>query len=310
MSRKNICAGKTGLSVLSQAQAPAGSLRELAGRPFSCFTNRNLFDSIYIMLIWKRLRHLLKYRDLFLVFLWRNFSIRYRQAIFGIAWAVLQPLSMMLLFTFIFGYALPMKMSDYPAPIFFYSGLLLWSFFASSLNYSIPILVQNYNLVTKIYFPKEILPLAGIAIAFIDFLIASLIFIGLLVFYKINPSIHALWVLGLLFILVVFSTAVCFFLSSLNVFYRDVQLASNFLIQLWFFITPVFYSVERVPPKLKILLFLNPLTFIFENMRRCVIEARDVVLWQFLFMLVFVLLILHLSYRFFIRTERKFADVI
>jgi len=255
-------------------------------------------------------QHLLKYRDLFLVFFWRNFSIRYRQSIFGIAWAILQPLSMMLLFTVVFGYVMPVKVADYPAPLFFYCGLLFWSFFASSLNYTIPCLVYNYNLITKIYFPKEILPFAGIAVAFVDLLIASVIFIFLMIFYQIPLTWNACWAIGLISLLLILTTAVSLFLSALNVFYRDVQLASNFIIQLWFFATPIFYSIDKVSPQLKPFLFLNPMTFVVENLRRCLIEGRGVVLEQFLFMLIFVLIILRASYKFFTHTERKFADVI
>ncbi|MDL1972836.1 MAG: ABC transporter permease, partial [Deltaproteobacteria bacterium] len=113
------------------------------------------------------------YRDLFLIFIWREFSIRYRQSIIGVLWAILQPLSMMLLFTFIFTYIMPMHITDYPYVLFFYAGLLPWSFFSSSLNYAIPSLTNHYNLITKIYFPREILPLSGVAVAFIDFGFAS-----------------------------------------------------------------------------------------------------------------------------------------
>jgi lipopolysaccharide transport system permease protein len=255
-------------------------------------------------------KNLLNYKDLFFVFIWREFSIRYRQSLFGILWAVVQPLSMMLLFTFVFTYIMPVKVSDYPYPLFFYAALLPWSFFSSSLNYSIPSLVSHYNLVTKIYFPREILPLSGIAVAFIDFLIASLLFIVMLIFYKIPFSFASLWFFPLLIVLLLFTISMSLFLSALNVYYRDVNLAIGFLIQLWFFATPIFYSIDRVPAQFKIILFLNPLTFVIENTRRCLIQGRPVVWWQYLIMLCFMTGISSISYYFFKKTERKFADVI
>jgi len=253
---------------------------------------------------------LIFYKDLFLVFIWREFSIRYKQSIIGILWAALQPLSMMLLFTFIFTYIMPIKITKYSYVLFFYAGLLPWSFFSSSLNYAIPSLTNHYNLVTKIYFPREILPLSGVAVAFIDFLLACGVYILLLIMFKAKISWNILWFMPLFALLLVFTAGVAMVLAALNVYYRDVRLASSFLIQLWFFASPVIYSIERVSLKLKMILFINPLTFIIENMRRCVIEGRGVVLWQFLFMSVLVMLFFSLSYKLFLNTEKKFADVI
>ncbi len=253
---------------------------------------------------------LLKYKDLFFVFIWREFSIRYRQSVIGVAWAIIQPLSMMFLFTIVFTYIMPVRIVNYPYPVFFYASLLPWSFFSSSLSYSIPSLVAHYSLITKIYFPREIIPISGIAVAFVDLVISSVIFVGLLFFYKIPITASSLLVFPLLLILVPFTITVALFLSALNVYYRDVNLAVNFLIQLWFFATPVFYSIDNVSPNLKIILFLNPLTFIVENMRRCMIEGRSLVWWQYLIMLVFTLCLLFAGYKFFKITEKKFADVI
>lgn len=259
------------------------------------------------MEVYKRLS---MYRDLLLVFIWREFSIRYRQSIIGISWAVIQPLSMMLLFTFIFTYIMPTKITHHPYVIFFYAGLLPWSFFSSSLNYAIPSLTNHYDLITKIYFPREILPISGVAVALADFIFASIVYVFLLVFFKIMPGWHILWFIPLLVLLIIFTTSLCLIFSALNVYYRDVKLASTFLIQLLFFLSPVFYSIDRLPLKLKLLLFVNPLTFIIENMRRCVIEGRGVVLWQFVLISTFIWIFFQLSYRFFLKTEKRFADVI
>lgn len=255
-------------------------------------------------------KRILPYKDLLLIFVWREFVIRYRQSVIGILWAVLQPLSLMLLFTFIFSYVFNMKISGLPYPVFFYSALLPWAFFSSSLNYSIPSLTNHYNLITKIYFPREILPLSGIIVAFVDYLIALLFFVFLLIIYSIPLTITALWVIPLFIMLFIFTISVALVLSGLNVYYRDVKLATGFLIQLWFFASPVMYSIDQLDMRLKIFLFLNPLTFIIENMRRVVLEARPVVLWQFVLVSFIIFTFYFLANRFFIKIERAFADVI
>jgi len=256
------------------------------------------------------LKRLIPYKDLFIIYVWREYNVRYRHSIMGFMWAVIQPLSMMLLFTFVFTYILQIEISDYPRSIFFYSGLLPWTFFSSSVNYSISSLSGNYNIITKIYFPREILPLSGISMAFLDYLIAALIFIPMLLIYKIHITYYVFWIIPLLFLLFFFTLSMSLLLSSLNVYYRDVKLATGFLIQLLFFASPILYSIDNLSLKLKLILFLNPLTFIIENMRRCLIEGRGVVLWQFIIVAILVAVFYHLSYKFFIKTERDFADVI
>ncbi|MBF0519195.1 MAG: ABC transporter permease [Nitrospirae bacterium] len=251
-----------------------------------------------------------KYRDLLLIFVWREFTVRYRQSSIGILWALVQPLSMMLLFLFIFSYVLKVQNSSYPQMLFFYAGLLPWLFFSSALNYSIPSLTTQYQLITKIYFPREILPISGIAVAFIDYLIALALFVVFLVIYQIKVSWLALWMIPLTAMLVLFTASVSIFLAGLNVYYRDVKLATAFLLQLWFFASPVMYSIDKLDMKIKVLLFLNPLTFIIENMRRCVLEDRDIVYWQFFLVGGIVALSYKLAYRYFIKIERAFADVI
>lgn len=252
----------------------------------------------------------LKTLNLFAVFVWRDFNIRYKQAVFGILWAIIQPLSLMLIFTFIFTYILPSNTNGLPRPIFFYSALLPWAFFSSSLNYASPSLVSHYNLIKKIYFPKFVIPLSGVVLSFVDFCIASTIFIGLLIFYQIPLTIYALWSIPLFFLLILLTVSFSLIFSSLNVYYRDVGLATAFIIQLWFFATPIFYTVNHVPVNLKIILFLNPLTFIIENMRRCLLEGQPVIIWQYFIVFILTSLLTYLSYKFFKITERKFADVI
>lgn len=256
------------------------------------------------------IRRLYIYKDLLLVFIWREFLIRYKQTFIGVLWAVLQPVSLMLLFTFIFGVVLQTTHKNYPYVLFFYAGVLPWTFFSGSTNFAVTSLSGNFNLVTKIYFPREIIPLSGVAINFIDYLIGLFVFFILLVFYRVQITWNFLWLIPLLIMLIIYTTSISLFLAALNVYYRDVKLASTFLLQFLFFATPVIYSVDTVDNRWKLLLFLNPLTFIVENMRRVTIEGRGVVLWQFGAEMLGVLLLYLAIYQIFIRIERAFADVI
>lgn len=256
------------------------------------------------------IQRLYAYKDLLLVFIWREFLIRYKQTVIGVLWAVLQPLSLMLLFTFIFGVVLQTTQKNYPYVLFFYAGVLPWTFFSGAANFSVTSLSGNFNLVTKIYFPREIIPLSGVAINFIDYLVGFMVYVILLLFYQVPLTWNFLWIVPLLAMLVIYTTSISLLLAALNVYYRDVKLASTFLLQFLFFATPVIYSIDSVDNSWKMLLFLNPLTFIVENMRRVTIEGRGLVLWQITVEMLGVLLLYYVIYQIFTRIERAFADVI
>lgn len=256
------------------------------------------------------IKRLYVYKDLLLVFIWREFLIRYKQTVIGVSWAILQPVSLMLLFTFIFGVVLQTTQKDYPYTLFYFAGVLPWTFFSGATNFAVGSLASNFNLVTKIYFPREIIPLSGVAINFIDYLIGLAVYFIMLLFYRVPLTWNFLWLFPLLFMLLLYTTSVSLLLAALNVYYRDVKLASTFLLQFLFFATPVIYSVDAVDNRWKYLLFLNPLTFIVENMRRVTIEGRGIVLWQMAAELTGIIVLYVVIYRVFIRIERAFADVI
>jgi len=256
------------------------------------------------------IHRLYTYKDLLLVFIWREFLIRYKQTAIGIFWAIMQPVSLMLLFTFIFGVVLQTTGKNYPYPLFYFAGVLPWTFFAGATNFAVTSLSGNFNLITKIYFPREIIPLSGVAINFIDYLIGLAVYFLLLLCYHTPLTWNFIWLFPLLAMLFMYTTSVSLLLAALNVYYRDVKLASTFLLQFLFFATPVIYSIDAVDIRWKLLLFVNPLTFIVENMRRVTIEGRGVILWQFgIEMLCVILLYLAIS-KIFTRIERAFADVI
>ncbi len=256
------------------------------------------------------LKRLFEYRELLYIFTWRHFTVRYRNTALGIVWAIIQPLVMMFLFTFLFTYVLKTGTGDIPKEVFFYASLLPWTFFSSSINYSTSSLVGNYGIITKIYFPREILPLSGILVAVIDLLIASVIYLFLLIIFKITLTFNVLWIIPIFILLFIFTMSCSFIFSCLNVYYRDVGLLTRFVVRLLFFASPVLYSIDSLSLKLKLLLFFNPLTFIIENMRRCVLEQRGVVLWQFAFAATLVIILFFFAHKLFIKTEKDFADVI
>jgi len=258
----------------------------------------------------KFIKKFLNYRELFYIFIWKDLTVKYKQAALGIAWALIQPLSYMLLFTFIFTYAMPIRVSTYPTPLFFYTGILHWMFVSYAITHSIQILVFNCPLLRKIYFPPALLPLSSIVTAFIDFLISFGLFLLLIAFYRAPISLTALWYFPLLLLLLMFVTSMCLVLSVLNVYYRDVGLVSGFLMQVLFFSTPILYSIDKMSSRFKPVLFLNPLTFIIENMRRCLFEHRPVLVWQYAIMFCGLLCFFILSYNFFKTTERKLVDVL
>ncbi|MCD4718372.1 MAG: ABC transporter permease [Desulfobacula sp.] len=253
---------------------------------------------------------LYSYKDLFFIFIWRELLIRYKQTTIGVLWALIQPLSMMFLFVLVFGVILNIETNGHPKVLFYYSGLVPWTFFSSSISASITSLIAHRNLITKIYFPRELIIFSRVMVFLADFMVSLSLLAILLMVYKIPLSLNMLWAIPLFFLLLLFTAAMGLMLAMINVYYRDVKLASGFLLRLWFFATPVFYSIDPLPIKIKLILFLNPLTYIVENLRRVLIEGRGVVIWQFSIETVFIVCFFIFCYRCFIYLERSFADVI
>ena len=256
------------------------------------------------------INRLSNHRDLFFVFVWRELLIRYKQTSIGVLWALIQPLCMMALFVIVFGHVLNINTNGYPRSLFYFAGLVPWTLFSASVNASINSLTDHRDLITKIYFPRELIIFSRISVFVTDFFISIMLFSGMLFFFDIPFSLTSLWAIPLFILLVLLTASVCLLFATINVYYRDMRLASGFLLQAWFFASPVFYSIDTVSLKMKLLLFLNPLTYIIENFRRVLIEERGIVPWQFAIEASFVMVLFIISYKFFIRCERSFADVI
>ena len=251
-----------------------------------------------------------QYRDLLWMWTMREVRVRYKQSLLGVAWAILQPLALTLMFTFVFSRLVRLDTGGIPYPIFAYSALVPWSFFATSLSFGVPSLVNNMNLVTKIYFPREVLPLASIGAALVDFVAAAVVFLGMLVAYRVWPEIHALWVIPLLGVQIMLTVGVTLLGSAVIVFLRDMRFVIPLVTQVWMYATPVIYPVELVPQNLRPYYFLNPMAGIIDGYRRVLVMGDAPRLSALLTGTLVSTVLLALGYAFFKRVEPLFADMI
>lgn len=207
------------------------------------------------------------YRELVFFMIWRDIKVRYKQTFLGAAWAVIQPLLTMLIFNFVFGTVAKVPTDGVPYPIFSYTALLPWGLFTTALNTASRSLTANQNMVTKIYFPRLVLPLASVLGGLVDFAIAFLILIGLLFYYRVTPT-AAVWTLPVFIVLaLVTALGVALWLSAINVQYRDVNYVLPFLTQFWLFLTPVAYSAKVISEKWQMVYSLNPMAGVVNGFR-------------------------------------------
>jgi len=213
------------------------------------------------------LKELWEHREIFSFLIWRDIKVRYKQTILGAGWAVLQPFFTMIVFSIIFGWLARMPSDGVPYPIFAYTALLPWQLFVRSLTASSNSIVANESLITKVYFPRLVIPLSATAAGVLDFAIASVVLFGMMAYYHIVPT-SAVWMLPL-FVLLAIATAfgVGLWLSALNVQYRDVGHALPFLTQMWLFATPIVYPSSLIPEQWLALYGLNPMSSVVEGFR-------------------------------------------
>ncbi|NWG08339.1 MAG: ABC transporter permease [Chloroflexi bacterium] len=259
------------------------------------------------------LRDLWVYRELVIFMIWRDIKVRYKQTLLGATWAVIQPVLTMVAFYFIFNKIgrVPVD-ADIPYPIFSYAALLPWGLFVTALNQASRSLTANHNMITKIYFPRLILPLASVLAGLVDFAIASVILVGLMMYYRYVPAWEILWTLPLfLFLAIITALGVALWLSAINVKYRDVNYVLPFLTQFWMFITPVAYSsAKAVSEQWQLLYSLNPMAGVVNGFRWALLGVGDgpnTALWISVGISILVLV----SGLFYFRgMEKTFADTI
>jgi lipopolysaccharide transport system permease protein len=257
-----------------------------------------------------RLRELWEYRELLYFLTWRDIKVRYKQAALGVAWAVVQPLITMVIFSVIFGRLAKLPSDGIPYPVFSYAALLPWQLFAGALQRAGTSLVGNANLLTKVYFPRLVIPLSAVAAGLVDFGISFLVLLGLMLYYGIPPTWRILWLPPLVLLALLTALAVGLWLSALNVRYRDVQQMIPFLVQAWMYASPVAYSAGLIPTGTwRIVYGLNPLAGVIQGFRWALLGANppDELLLVSVVMVI-VLLVTGLFY--FRRMETTFADVV
>jgi lipopolysaccharide transport system permease protein len=207
------------------------------------------------------------YRELLYFFVWRDIKIRYKQTAIGAAWAVLQPFLTMLVFSLFFGKLAHIPSEGLPYPIFYYSALLPWMYFAAALQNATNTIVENQRLVTKVYFPRLALPLSSVLSGLVDFGVSFLMFVAMMVYYRVRPTVAILWLPVFLLLAILTALAVGLWLSALNAIYRDVRYVVPFLVQFWMFASPVAYPSSLVPQKWRWFYGLNPMAGVIEGFR-------------------------------------------
>ena len=254
-------------------------------------------------------RELWDYRELMYFFVWRDFKVRYKQTIVGVGWAIFQPFMTMIVFSLFFGKLLNIPSDGTPYPIFVYTGLLFWQFFSSALADTSGVLVANQSIITKVYFPRLILPFASVATRLVDFAIASVILAGMMVYYGYTPHLSGLFILPLL-LLITFMAAVGggLFLAALNVKYRDVRYALPYFIQIMMFLTPVIYPAS-IAGKYSFLLAINPMMGVIQTARATLLGTTtpNWLLLSLSFTACLIVLVIGIIY--FKKVERYFADI-
>jgi lipopolysaccharide transport system permease protein len=257
-----------------------------------------------------RLRELWEYRELLYFFVWRDVKVRYKQTFLGIAWAVLQPLFTMVIFSVFFGRLAKIPSDGIPYPIFSYTALVPWTFFATGLNQSSNSLVNNATLLKKVYFPRLAVPLAAALAGLVDFVPALIVLLGMMAYYGIYPTAHILLLPLFLLLALVTSLGVGIFFSTLNVHFRDVRYTIPFIVQCWLIATPIAYSSSLVPERWRTLYAINPMVGVVEGFRWALLDTGTAPGPMIVVSSGAALMLLAIGAFYFRRLEKTFADVV
>jgi len=255
------------------------------------------------------LRDLWAFRELLYFLTWRDVKVRYKQTELGVAWAIIQPLFTMLIFTLFFGRLAGVPSDNVPYPIFAFAGLLAWTFFANAITSSGNSLVGSAHLITKVYFPRMIIPGAAVAAGLVDFAIAFVILVLLMFYYGVGITWNILMFPVMVLLTTLLALGTGMWLSALNVKYRDVRFALPFMVQLWMYLSPVIYPTSFLPAKLRSLLLLNPMTGIIEGYRSALFGRPFNWIALVVSAVITAVLLIYSSYSFR-RMEKSFADIV
>ncbi|NDJ23998.1 ABC transporter permease [Nostoc sp. B(2019)] len=256
-------------------------------------------------------KDLWRYRELLYFLAWRDILVRYKQTFVGIAWALIRPFLTMVVFTVVFGNLAKLPSEDAPYPILVFAAMLPWQFFSNALGECSNSLISNANLISKVYFPRLIVPISAVTVSFVDFMISGIILLGLMIWYNFVPSWQILTLP--LFIIIAFaaSMAVGLWLAALNVEYRDFRYIVPFIMQFGLYISPVGFSSSVVPEKWRLLYSLNPMVGVIDGFRWAIIGGDSKIYWPgFILSMGLVAFLLISGIWYFRKMERTFADVI
>ncbi|MFX0196941.1 MAG: ABC transporter permease [Candidatus Hodarchaeota archaeon] len=257
-----------------------------------------------------KMREIWTYRELLYFFVWRDFKVRYKQTALGALWAIIKPFSLMVIFSIFFGKLAKIPSEGIPYPIFTYAALLPWSYFAQSLSASSNSLVGNSHLITKVYFPRLIIPISSVLSGLVDFAISFSILLAMMLYYQITPTLAVLLLPVLILMAMVTALGVGLWLSALNVQYRDIRFTLSFLVQFWFFATPVVYPSNLVPERWRFIYSLNPMAGVVEGFRGALLGRGQLDWPTFMVSIIVTTLVLVTGTFYFRRMEKGFADVV
>lgn len=260
--------------------------------------------------LWQSVRALVEYRDLFYTLSAHRVKVRYKQSMLGFAWAIVQPFTLMLIYTLIFSIVTRMPSEGMPYAVFAYAALLPWTSFSNALTSGTNSLVSHSHLVTKVYFPREILPATYVVASLFDLTVGASVLALMMLYYGIVPTLLILWVVPIVAVLTVFMLGVTLVLSALQVYFRDIGMAMPLLMQLWLFASPVVYPLSAVPARLYPFYVLNPMAGIVENFRRVVLQGAAPDLYALIVAALVSFALLPVAYVLFKRLEATLADVV
>jgi lipopolysaccharide transport system permease protein len=266
--------------------------------------------SVWGINIVAHLAKLAQYKDLIWTLSVHRIKVRYKQSVLGVFWAILQPLSVMLIFTFIFSLIARMPSDGAPYALFAYAALLPWNYFSGGVANGTNSLASHAQFVTKVYFPREILPITYVVAALFDFAVASTLLVGLMMYYRVLPTLNALYALPIILVLTCFSLAMSFLFSATQVRFRDIGVAVPLLLQVWLFATPVIYPLSAVPERWRSLYVLNPMVGIIESFRQVIIMGTPPDTNSLMISAVISFILLFGSYVYFKLVEATMADFV
>lgn len=254
-------------------------------------------------------RDLWRYKELFYFLSWRDILVRYKQTVIGVAWSIIRPILTMVVFTIIFGKIAKLPSADAPYPILVFTALLPWQFFSNALQESSNSLISNANMISKIYFPRIIMPISSMIVALVDFAISFILLAIIMVFYRFVPSWKIVFMPLFLLLAIIVSTGAGLLISALNVKYRDFRYIVPFIIQFGLYISPVGFSSDTIPGKWRIIYSLNPMVGVIDGFRWSIIgKGVQFYMPGFVISIILTLILFIVAIIYFRKTEKTFAD--